>query len=153
MKLPRLSISKLMVLVFCLALNCFLLRQVAIYSGSLADAIVGVHIMANVLAFGTYRILSHRSKTRFNTGFVGFGFAAVFVYLGFLAMFPYTLTDVIDPLAIMYSGYFPTSSHEDNPLDLALALPFYLMIAAAITVPQLLLAMLGGWLARKTKSV
>jgi hypothetical protein len=155
-KWPRFSISTTMVLVIGLAIDFALIRQTLVNDGPLAQAIYRVFFMANVLAYGIYRLIASGGKCGpFLKGFVACGLLSVLAHLGCEWMFPATMAGfyeiALNPLGKLYDKHMPPS----YPQSLELLLwPFIMFsISAIIALPQLLLALIGGWLSSRFKVV
>ena len=160
MRLPRLSIASLMALVVGFAFNFFLLRKVFIGDGQLGEVIVGVQVMVNVLAFAIYCILYYDGYTRFNKGFVGFGFVAVLACLLCFSIVPVTMDSFMNAVAKPFEAifdkliiYYIGNSYRNRNLEIVFLIPFTLILSATIALPQLLFAMLGGYLARRYRVI
>ncbi len=143
---PRFKIATLAFLVVLLALDFAWMRLLhpvrgrSVFSFAAQGFDVGVLPMANVLAFGLYHRLSRRDQPHhFLTGFLIWGFGALILYMILCWSYPKNVLILIMPLYLAWSLWKPLS-----PSD-----PALLVVGAiSFTVPQLLLAALGGWITR-----
>jgi hypothetical protein len=144
-KLPRLTISSLMALVLLVAVDVWACKELEVggppLMADLSDLIVfGALPMANVLAIGLYRILGPRPEHRRNRpALVGFevgGLAALLVFLACSLSMTHSLHEGVGQVL--------------KPIGLAPPGPVFLVCALILlVVPQVALALLGGWLCRR----
>jgi hypothetical protein len=144
MKRPRLRISTLMLLVVIAALDAAIVRTIWSERTTKGELIiVGALPTANILAVVFLFGLSRPARRHFVAGFVAGGGFAIVSYAAWVWLSVATLGHILDPIfqpiGAFYRGRWPTVWR-------------YLIYVTAIpilTVPQLLLAGLGGCLAGK----
>jgi hypothetical protein len=142
------SILAVMAATLVLALNLALGRAFYDLGSIYADHVVGVFAMTTVLMLGwlaALRDLAHRGRTgAFLPGFLAFGGGAVLLYiLAFLlapeqVIVPY-VRGVLLPVGLLLLDFGPGASE----------FAWKVAIALAFLAPQLLLALLGGWLSSR----
>ena len=145
MKSPRYSISGLMAMVLILALDFGAVRALLggpLFVPDLSDLLIyGALPMANILAIGSIYLLKsrldHRGGRPALAGFVIFGMAALLLYLGCSLLATHMIHEGVGAV-LRAMGLYP------GPIFLAGAV-------ALLLLPQLALALLGGWLGRTYK--
>jgi hypothetical protein len=138
---PHFSISTLMAVVLVLAINLAAGGGFFGMSGmewpELLD--LGARPMASILAIGLVPLLKARSgrsgKRPFLVGFEIFGVAALFLYIACAWLFTHPIHDSVGNLLERFVS-------SGRPL-----FPWSLM--AIFLLPQLLIALLGGWLSTR----
>jgi hypothetical protein len=162
--MPRLSIGRLMVLVAIVAANCWVVRNLlglewnSSFGFANSDLDIPLVPMATILAVGF--VLVPRARAR-RPGFIGFqatGWAVLLVYVGFCVMAPEWTYNVLYRTFVIFwtpvLRYFWVPVFHYLSIDRG-ALHSYeelLLIILAIplsTLPQLLVALLGGFLAHR----
>jgi hypothetical protein len=145
MKRPRVTIGRLMAVVVFIAVNCGVMRSVWGTVGPLGIIVFGLMPMANLLAAGLIVAL-RRSWTSGGVrpswvGFAVFGLAAMAAYavlclldlvIGYLNVF-------VRPIEAIFQGGGPW-------MDVIVVLIGFPIMWAALALPQLAVALLGGWL-------
>jgi len=102
---------------------------------------LGVLPMANVLAFGLYRMLSRREAAGpFLAGFEVCGLGAVVAFMAWCWAAPKSVVVLIVPLYFAWTRVRPLSPSDPSILVVG---------AVSFVLPQLLIATLGGWVARR----
>jgi hypothetical protein len=144
-KLPRLSIAKLMVIMLVIAVDCALVRQIYISLYYRTDhetqeffEVGGVLIMANILMVGLYRLVSRRGEQKpFLAGFEIAGFMALVAFVAWNRVLPKQVEGLITPAA--QSAY--------QFIETYLAAP--LLVSTMVGLPMLIIALMGdyypGW--------
>lgn len=144
MRMPRLSIAKLMIIVLAIAMNCALVRQ--IYGLKQIDTdeeyrdfieASGVLIAANILIVNFYRLASRGADRRpFLIGFEVAGTAALIAFVAWNRMQPRQAQGVIIPAIQVASDFI--AEYLAGPL----------LIGMVVGLPLLLIASVGGLFAR-----
>jgi hypothetical protein len=156
-KLPRLSIAKMMIFVVVIALDFAIIRALAAYNPFLpvAVALIGFALQAGVFV----RFHSQGRRRAFLTGFLAFGTMAMTTAIWAIVFAPNigiahdpstgeTITRIIPGSAMwsLWSGYVEfiatfLGEHLDVAFDLMDILPFLIW-----SLPQFLIALSGGFL-------
>ena len=145
-KLPRLTISSLMILVLLVALDIWackaLLRGGPLFVPDLSDLLVFVALpMANILAIGLYPILRSRHEHESGRpGLVGFEVAGLVALLVFL-------TGSVTLTRPLHEGV----GHLLTSIGLVPGVVFVISAASLLLSPQVALALLGARLGRMYK--
>jgi hypothetical protein len=150
-RLPRIAIAEVMILVGLVAIDCRAI--VAFRPGQ--DLTVGLILlgglpMANALAIGLLllrRRFPQQEIRHFLLGFEVAGAIALFLVVTSSAMFPL-------PLATHLNSVFRVVGHVHTMVGTDMRQPVrdvieYTLVMAYIAVPQLILALIGGWVARR----
>lgn len=153
MRRMRLTIGRLMATLVILALNCALVRQLLLggREGVLASA--GGILMVNIIGFGFFRLVTRRFEgPYFLAGFMAAGFLALVVYEVALYVFTADVSHAINvafhPVHDLVVSAIPPrlfaiyGARAHTLLDLGLLV----LLAVALTIPQLAVAIAGGWL-------
>src|SRR5262249_13590726 len=145
---PRFTIASLAFVVVLLALDfawmvvLLPIRGFSVFGFAAQGFDVGVLPMANLLVLSLYLRLSRRERPHpFLVGFELCGLGAVLAYMAWCWADPKTVAILIMPLCRAWWLWTPLSPKDQDP---------YLLVVLAIsfTVPQLLVAMLGGLIIR-----
>lgn len=137
MRMPRLSIAKLMIVVMTIAINCGIYRQVT-STRSFQDFIeaVGVFLMSNILLVGLYRLTFYRGERKpFLLGFEVSGLVAMLAFVAWNRLLPKQASQLIEP--ILMKAVMFIMENLINPVVAALI----------VGLPMLLIALIGGLLA------
>lgn len=150
MKRFRVSIAVLMTIVALVAIDFAWFTQTRLVTGTSKVAIIGVLFMGNILALVASHVASRRGGNGpFAKGFLAFGSAAVFTYLGSVWMFP-VFTIVWAEAVWEWALAQLTFSFLHKPTTTGnQAMVAQLAPAAVICLPQLLFALMGGWLVQR----
>jgi hypothetical protein len=157
MSIARFSIRSIAFVVFLVAANCALLMPISGYCPlGYLFGVFGMLPMANILAVACYRNLSRRTARRpFFAGFALTGALSVVLWFNVcMAADEYRLTAFN---TWMSRTIFEISFLHDiaNSINIAFAHDLFFLIVylsfltLLTTVPQLLLAVFAGWVARR----
>ena len=149
MKLPRASMSMALFVILIFAVDFGVARDLMTHDrGSLSTYGLGFLPMATLLVFGLYRLARLRVRAgAFTGGFVAVGLVASGGYLAAIRLVP-ALTDVLERLSQALDdrllAAFPTFWEGDD-----LGLDELLVLGTILSIPPGLLALAGGWFARR----
>ncbi len=154
MKPPRFAISGLMAAVAAVALNLWVIRSFDENSPSGLSYLFfacGVMPMVSQLLLAAIflapRLLRGERLPSFVLGFEGVGWVLVFVFITWYSLAPSGLLGAVELIAVhtrpVFSGYL-----LDSPRWVAIGLELGFGIAI-FSLPQLIVALVGGLLARK----
>jgi hypothetical protein len=150
-KLPRLSVNSVLAAVAVIAIDCMVTRSIHSRPrpqvGDLDSVILNSLPMANLLAVGIMLLLLRRARSGpFLLGFVGGGGMALIAYIGLAISKP-------DSIAGLLEAIFDFLE-ERSGLDMtppSWATFEEVGSIALLSLPQVLVALAGGWLTRKIK--
>lgn len=157
MRLPRISIARLMAVVLLIALDFAVIRSLFgnTFTAHERYYIHGLLPMTNLMAFvamNEWRRLMRLGESRpFWTGFLASGGAALWLYSATAHLSEPNLHEryfdfVLKPL-------FPVLKHLDVHFPLGVDVLLILCYFLAMTLPQLVVALTGGWLFTKWRVV
>ncbi len=150
MKTPRFRIAWVMVLVAIVGFNCWAIRMIIRdYGGPIADQVgIGALLMANILIIVPLLSYPYRGTRRFLWGFEVFGVAAVTLYVALTIWFQARV-----PFLTRYIRLAEDALIGDwrPPWTEPRLLIGYTLVAVWLTLPQLVFALIGGFLTRHLK--
>jgi hypothetical protein len=157
MSIPQFSIRSIIFAVFLVAANCALLTPISGYCPlGFLFGVVGVLPMANILAIACYRNLSRRTLGRpFFAGFALTGALLVVVWFNVcmtadenrLTAFNRWMNRTVLGISFLHDiAYSIDIAILRDLFFLIVYVSFFTLLTA---VPQLLLALFGGWVARR----
>ena len=144
MKVPRFRIASFMVVVAIVALDFGMIRAMPVIGPQTSELLIlGALPMANVLVVGL--LIGHwRPENRpFRLGFVLFGALALALFVALTRSFPLEMEMSVHAIGV----YLVKTIGPDRPLLLVLAQTFAFL--AILVLPQVVFALIGGFLSRK----
>ncbi|MDB5350299.1 MAG: hypothetical protein JWN86_1546 [Planctomycetota bacterium] len=147
MKGPRLSIAKAMTVVAILAMNMATLRTLHSYDEDLAQ---GVALTGFALQFGIFQSIRSRGQVRtFWIGFVATGSAAMMTFARCVAFHESTVSLSWIAYTKYANKYLNKVTHVWDFYNSSQIYPILVITLAIVwSVPQLVLALFGGLMAR-----
>ncbi len=161
MRMPLISPAALIPIVAVVAVDCAWLRhhfttdapalRFLWPAGADWDFELGLLGMSTVLALVAILTPRRRAAKRpFLAGFMASGSAAMVAYVACCWLFEEAVSEAMRNVTDIFLDSLPRSVYQYNtgrPLPVELIPPLVALIAAALTLPQLVVALAGGWLA------
>jgi hypothetical protein len=148
MRVPRTTLGGMAILVVFLAVNLALLRNIV--AGGNNEVIVeaqGIIITANLVGLGLRQILLRRRSSPFLIGFEAAGLISIALYI-IICRFHFLW--LFESLYIPVIRFLYRNTWRSLATSRLLWMPFFPVL---LSLPQILFAVIGGWVARGSVSL